>query len=72
MGSNTKGQLGVNDPQIKIKYSPVLLEALVDKVAIELKCGDNHTVIACQSGEVYSWGCNAFGQTGGGSGRRSC
>mgnify|MGYP002633616922 CR=1 FL=1 len=47
MGSNQKGQLGINDPQVRMKYSPVLLEVLVGRRTLDLACGDQHTMILC-------------------------
>ena len=67
MGSNSSGQLGINDPYVQQKYSPVLIEVLLDKNPIQVKCGDVHTLVLCRSGETYSWGNNDYGQCGGGS-----
>lgn len=67
MGSNQSGQLGINDPYTQQKYSPVLVEVLLEKAPTMVKCGDAHTMVLCRSGEVYSWGNNEFGQCGGGS-----
>ena len=66
MGSNGSGQLGINDPYTQIKYSPVLIEVLIDKNPMSVKCGDVHTLVQCRNGEVYSWGNNDYGQCGGG------
>jgi alpha-tubulin suppressor-like RCC1 family protein len=67
MGSNSSGQLGINDPYIQQKYSPVLVEVLLDKGPVDVKCGDVHTLLLCRSGDVYSWGSNDYGQCGGGN-----
>ena len=67
MGANASGQLGVNDPYIQQKYSPVLIESLLNKDPINVKCGDLHAVVLCRSGNVYSWGNNDYGQCGGGN-----
>ena len=61
MGSNSSGQLGINDPYIQQKYSPVLIEVLLDKYPLQVKCGDVHSLVLCRSGEVYSWGNNDYG-----------
>ena len=61
MGANGSGQLGINDPYTSQKYSPVLVEGLINKVAIDVKCGDVHSVILCRTGDVYSWGNNDYG-----------
>jgi alpha-tubulin suppressor-like RCC1 family protein len=61
MGSNSNGQLGINDPYTQQKYSPILIEALLDKMPIETKCGDVHTLVLCKNGDAYSWGNNDYG-----------
>lgn len=75
MGSNARGQLGINDPQVKVKHSPVLVQVLCNKGPTQVTCGDKHTLVLCRSpgsskkkvnGVVYAWGDNQFGQTGGG------
>lgn len=72
MGSNSCGQLGINDPYVQQKYSPVLIEVLLDKYPVQVKCGDVHSLVLCRSGEVYSWGNNDYGQCGvGGMGSAS-
>jgi len=58
MGSNSNGQLGINDPYIQQKYSPVLVEGLLDKQALQVKCGDVHTVVLCRGGDCFAWGNN--------------
>lgn len=66
MGNNSSGQLGINDPYINQKFSPVLVSGLLDKDPVEVKCGDVHSMVLCRSGDVYSWGNNDYGQCGGG------
>jgi regulator of chromosome condensation len=61
MGSNSNGQLGINDPYIHQKYSPILIESLLDKQPIDAKCGDVHTLALCKNGDVYAWGNNDYG-----------
>ena len=67
MGSNSSGQLGINDPYTTQKFSPVLVEVLLDKAPMDVKCGDVHSMVLCRSGDVYSWGNNDYGQCGGGN-----
>jgi alpha-tubulin suppressor-like RCC1 family protein len=67
MGSNSSGQLGINDPYTTQKFSPVLVEVLLDKAPMHVKCGDVHSLVLCRSGDVYSWGNNDYGQCGGGN-----
>mmetsp|Transcript_2263 Transcript_2263/g.2201 ORF Transcript_2263/g.2201 Transcript_2263/m.2201 type:complete len:98 (+) Transcript_2263:315-608(+) len=67
MGSNSLGQLGIDDPYTAVKSSPVLLESLVNMKPLQVACGGNHTLAVMKSGEVYSWGNNENGQCGTGS-----
>ena len=46
MGNNLHGQLGIGDADVKIRSSPILVEAMVDKKPSNLACGANHT-LAC-------------------------
>jgi alpha-tubulin suppressor-like RCC1 family protein len=64
MGSNEFGQLGLGDPIVGQKYSPVLVEALMDKDPVLVQCGDNHSISLNVRGNCYSWGSNEFGQCG--------
>ena len=52
MGNNNHGQLGINDINVKIKNSPILVEALMDKKPIAISCGSNHTVVC--SGKIIN------------------
>ena len=61
MGSNSSGQLGINDPYTQQKYSPVLIEVLLEKGPVDVKCGDVHSMVLCRSGDVFSWGSNDYG-----------
>jgi alpha-tubulin suppressor-like RCC1 family protein len=70
MGSNTQGQLGIEDPYIQQKNSPVLIEALLSKKSrdltsnlevSQLACGSAHTLALMNNGEVYAWGNNEHG-----------
>ena len=63
MGSNYLGELGINDDEVKIKFSPILIDALVGATPIEVSCGDNHSMVLClgEAGGpnvVYAWGHN--------------
>ena len=53
MGSNVSGQLGINDMDIKMKNSPVLVETLMDKKPKSISCGAYHSVI-CTGKKFYS------------------
>jgi len=62
--------MGINDPQVKVKYSPMLVEVLVGKRVSDIACGDYHVLALSQGtsrhtkqphGEVYAWGENTEG-----------
>lgn len=61
MGSNSLGQLGIDDPYTQFKSSPVLIESLVSKKPLQVSCGGNHTLALMRNGEAYSWGNNENG-----------
>ncbi len=69
MGSNLQGQLGIDDPYIAHRYSPVLVESLLHQRPVSLTCGAQHSLCLGASGDVYSWGNNDNGQCGIGSGQ---
>jgi len=45
----------------------VLVETLLEKEPVDVKCGDVHSMVLCKSGDVYAWGNNDYGQCGGGN-----
>ena len=45
----------------------MLIETLLDKEPVDVKCGDVHSMVLCRSGDVYAWGNNDYGQCGGGN-----
>jgi alpha-tubulin suppressor-like RCC1 family protein len=47
-------------------YKPELNEYLSDKQNIDICCGENHSLVLTNSGEVYAWGGNVDGQIGNG------
>jgi RCC1 and BTB domain-containing protein len=49
----------------QIKES-TLNEELINKQIIDICCGEWHTLVLTNSGEVYAWGWNKFGQIGNG------
>ena len=67
MGSNQYGQLGINEPSVRIKNSPILVESIMDKLPIALACGACHTIISTEDGEVYAWGQGKYGAIGTGN-----
>jgi alpha-tubulin suppressor-like RCC1 family protein len=65
-GNNYFGQLGFGseDQNEFHKNIPKLNNFLSDLNINAIKCGVNHSLALTQSGEVYGWGCNEFGQIG--------
>ena len=61
MGDNSRGQLGIDDTRVGLKFSPILIESLVKVSPVDVDCGNDHTLLLCASGKVYSWGSNQAG-----------
>lgn len=64
MGSNRCGQLGIRDTSIKHKNTPVLVEQLQGLNIVDIACGENHSLIATERGEAFSWGEGRYGALG--------
>lgn len=64
MGSNRSGQLGIRDPAVQSKSTPVLVEQMVGHVIVDLSCGGSHTLVATERGDAYSWGEGRYGALG--------
>ena len=64
MGSNEHGQLGLGDVTVTAKYSPVLIETMMDKDPVQVQCGNDHSVVIGAKGKCYAWGNNQYGQCG--------
>jgi hypothetical protein len=62
-GHNRFGVLGNGKNDYNI-FKPELNEYLSDKQIIDICCGHNFSVMLTNSGEVYGWGWNEFGQIG--------
>ena len=61
-GGGEHGQLGHGD---KInKTIPCLVEALADKLVVQITCGWSHTVVLTDTGEVYTFGNGDHGKLG--------
>lgn len=59
------GRLGTGD--CRDVFIPYPLPALASKVVVNVACGDTHTLVATNEGEVFSFGRNQNGQLGLGS-----
>jgi hypothetical protein len=66
-GFNEYGVLGNGREEFPFSwryYRPELNEYLSDKQIIEICCGFGHSLALTNSGEVYAWGLNEYGQVG--------
>lgn len=64
MGDNSSGQLGINEPCIENKSSPVLVDSLLNYHPVRVACGSFHTVALTKLGDCFAWGQNSHGQCG--------
>lgn len=69
MGSNAYGQLGISEAprSTSNKYSPILIEDLLQADPFQVECGNNHSLVLTRLGTVFTWGSNKYGQCGQGS-----
>lgn len=61
-GGGEHGQLGHGDRVNKT--IPTLIEALSEKLIVQVTCGWSHTVALSDTGEVYTWGNGDHGKLG--------
>jgi alpha-tubulin suppressor-like RCC1 family protein len=62
-GDGRRGELGhMQDPSLK--QTPRLVDALQNVFVTKVACGSGHTVAIADTGRVYIWGWNKYGQTG--------
>ena len=64
MGNNQLGQLGINEPCIDRRNSPVLVDCLLNYKPTSVSCGIDYTVVLSESGDCFAWGTNLNGQCG--------
>ncbi len=62
-GSNTSGQLGVEE--LFFSHEPVQIQGLTDVIAVS--AGGMHSVALRTDGSVWAWGYNSYGQLGDGT-----
>lgn len=62
-GSNLRGQLA-KDGMDSINVAPKLVKQLATKHIVQIACGQYHSMALTNSGELYTWGANAYGQLG--------
>jgi len=62
LGANNWGQLGLGHDNIVNK--PFCVKDLKHEKVQMVACGRNHTIVATEKGNLYSWGCNSTYQLG--------
>jgi hypothetical protein len=63
-GSNSYGQLGNGSQNPKYNYKPIVINCLNGIIAKRVSCGYYHTIVLTDSGDVYSFGHNVYGECG--------
>uniref|UniRef100_A0A0G4F642 HYR domain-containing protein n=1 Tax=Chromera velia CCMP2878 TaxID=1169474 RepID=A0A0G4F642_9ALVE len=65
-GRGEHGQLGLGDRETRRNASLVSAAVLEGEAVTQVALGGSHTLIACRSGRLFSWGWNFLGQLGDG------
>lgn len=64
-GSNSSGQCGLDmNNAADFLSTPKIVKSLATKHVVQIACGQYHTLALTNSGELYSWGSNIYGQLG--------
>ncbi|VDO05441.1 unnamed protein product [Rodentolepis nana] len=61
-GIGSRGQLGHGD--LESRSEPTIIEALQPLTVVAIACGYWHCACLTDTGDVYTWGSNEFGQLG--------
>ena len=61
MGDNTVGQLGINENLLENKFSPCLVEGLINLRPSFIACGYYHCLVVTEVGDALAWGLNEDG-----------
>lgn len=64
-GANEQSNLGTGDEETKL--SPVLIEGDILFKKVEASTGEGYTLAIDETGNLYTWGANTYGQLGNGS-----
>ena len=67
MGSNSCGQLGLND--LETRKQPTLVEISLPSAITKVACGRFHSILLLANGEIWGSGLNKNGQLGLGDGK---
>ncbi|CAH0763694.1 unnamed protein product [Diatraea saccharalis] len=64
-GCNSMGQLGLDPKNDSISHNvPSIVRTLATKNVVQIACGSYHSVALTNSGDLYAWGANSYGQCG--------
>lgn len=63
-GFGPGGRLGTGDETTRFQFVCVYGGGLMGKKIVHVALGQNHTIAISSQSEVFSWGCNSFGQLG--------
>ncbi|XP_059046133.1 probable E3 ubiquitin-protein ligase HERC4 isoform X2 [Achroia grisella] len=63
-GCNGMGQLGVVQTDAQSHNVPCIIKELATKNVVQVACGSFHSIALTNSGDLYSWGANSYGQCG--------
>ncbi|CAM6001532.1 unnamed protein product, partial [Sphagnum balticum] len=67
-GNNECGQIGIGSEDGSYP-KPKLNEYLNNEFVVDISCGEDHSLVLTNCGEVYAWGHNYWGQIGNGCNR---
>ncbi|XP_055530268.1 probable E3 ubiquitin-protein ligase HERC4 isoform X2 [Wyeomyia smithii] len=62
-GSNAVGQLGHDSDQSSFS-TPRMVKSIATKTIVQIAAGQMHCLALTNSGELYAWGANGYGQLG--------
>lgn len=63
-GFGPGGRLGTGDETTRFQFVCIYGGGLTGKKIVHVALGQNHTIALSSHSEVFSWGCNSFGQLG--------
>lgn len=63
-GFGPGGRLGTGDETTRFQFVCVYGGGLMGKKIVHVALGQNHTIALTSRSEVFSWGCNSYGQLG--------
>ncbi|OWB69837.1 hypothetical protein B5S30_g5271 [[Candida] boidinii] len=61
-GLGSRGRLGLGNSQPQDTYVPIPF--FKDKKVLFCDVSDDHTIVLTSKNEIYTWGCNSYGQLG--------